>query len=237
MLATWPPESLKAQAVASRSFAVYHALRNSGEDYDILSSAQVYDPGRRDRRSSKAVDATKNLVLFYRKKLLLPFFSTCCGGYTEYPANVWGSEGQFPPPVACPYCREEPGFQWRARVAVADFREKLRSAGIPGARSVAVHGRSSSGERITALKVKCDDGSDRIVRINRFRMILGPNVIRSGFFESEVEDGYIVFSGRGWGHGVGMCQRGAKVLAERGESFGSILRYYFPGAVMRKMRW
>lgn len=236
MLPTWPQEALKAQAVVSRSFVLYHVLRNKGKDYDITSKKQVYNPDKRDPRSDRAVDATRDIVLFYKGNLLLPFFSTCCGGFTEYASNVWETDEQFPRPVECPFCRDAPDYHWRARMALHQFRRKLQSAGIASARSIAVHRRSTSGRRITALKVQCED-RDRIIKINRFRLLMGPNVIRSGLFDSEVQNGYIVFIGRGWGHAVGMCQRGAKVLAERGKSFKSVLRYYFPGVRTRKMRW
>jgi len=236
MLPTWPQEALKAQAVVSRSFVFHHALRNRRKDFDISSSSQVYNPDKRDARTDNAVDATRKIVIFYRGKLLLPFFCTSCGGFTEYAANVWQSEGRFPPPVRCPFCRECPDFRWQVRMSFRELRNKLGSAGIPRARSIAVHRRSASGGRITALKIECENG-DRIVKINRFRMIMGPNVIKSGFFDIKARDGYITFSGRGWGHGVGMCQRGAKILAERGKSFKSISRYYFPGAKIKKMRW
>ncbi len=236
MPASWPEEALKAQAVVSRSFVLFHALRNSEKDYDIGSKTQVYNPDKRDARTDKAVDATRKTVLFYKGKLLLSFFSTSCGGFTEYAANVWQSEGEFPPSVRCPFCREAEGFRWRARMTSNQLRRRLRATGITGARGIAVHRKSASGGRVTALKIKCDDG-DNIIRINRFRMALGPNVIKSGFFEIEVEGEHVVFRGRGWGHGVGMCQRGAKVLAERGKSFKSILHHYFPGARTKKMRW
>jgi stage II sporulation protein D len=232
----WPREALKAQAIVSRSFVLFHALRHRQREYDISSRTQVYDPDRTDTRTSKAVDATRNVVLFYEGKLLLPYFSTCCGGFTEYPANVWQTEGRFPPPVQCPYCREAPGFHWRARLSLRDLQKKLRSAGFAGARSIAVHRRSSSGGRITALKVECEDG-EKIIRINPFRMAMGPDLIKSGFFDMEAKADSIIFTGRGWGHGVGMCQKGAKILAEHGKSFDSILRYYFRGATTKKMRW
>ena len=234
MLPTWGEEALKAQAVVSRSFVLHHALHNNAKDYDITANKQVYNPDKRDPRTDRAVDATRDTVLFYHGKLLLPFFSTCCGGFTEYPANVWESKDDFPPPVECPFCREEPDFRWQARLSLEELQRKLRSAGVASARSIAVHGRSASGGRVTVLRIESDSGPS-FMRINRFRLLMGPNLIRSGLFDMEVEGGFITFRGRGWGHGVGMCQRGAKVLAERGESFKGILKYYFPGVRTEKL--
>ncbi len=234
MLPTWPAEALKAQAVVSRSFALFHAFRNNQKDFDITSSTQIYDPDKRDARTDRAVDATRNIVLFYKGRLFLPFFCTSCGGFTEYASNVWESNDPFPPTVECPFCRDAPDYRWEARMTLGNFRQKLRAAGMSSVRSIAVQSRSASGRRITALKVLSDDG-DKVIRINRFRLTLGQNLIRSGFFDFQVKDGYIVFSGRGWGHGVGMCQRGAKALAERGESSRGILQYYFPGARMKRL--
>lgn len=234
MLPTWGEEALNAQAVVSRSFVLHHALHNNAKDYDITANKQVYNPDKRDPRTDRAVDATRDIVLFYHGKLLLPFFSTCCGGFTEYPANVWESKDDFPPTVKCPFCREEPDFRWQARVSLEEFQRKLRSAHIASARSIAVHSRSASGGRITVLRIESDSGPS-FIKINRFRLLMGPNLIRSGLFDMAVEGGFITFRGRGWGHGVGMCQRGAKVLAERGESFKGILKYYFPGARTEKL--
>jgi stage II sporulation protein D len=236
MLPTWPQEALKAQAVVSRSFILFNVLRNQQKDFDITSSTQIYNPEKRDPRTDQAVDATANIVLFYRDELLLPYFSACCGGFTEYAKNVWGGEGVFPPTVECPYCRGAPDYRWQARMPLSELRRKLRFADMNSARSIAIHRRSSSGRRITALKIQGSNG-DKIIGINQFRMMLGPNLIRSGFFDMKVEDNTMTFTGRGWGHGVGMCQRGAKVLADRGESFKSVLRHYFPGARTRKLRW
>ncbi len=236
MISSWPPEALKAQAVVSRSFVLHHAMRNKDKDFDLSSRSQIYNPAKRDRRTDKAVDATRDIVIIYKGDLLLPFFCTSCGGFTEYAANVWGSEEEFPPPVECPFCSDSPEVRWQHRTSIAEFRRKLASAGIAGARSIGIHRRSAAGGRITALKIQCEN-RDEIVKINRFRMIMGPNLIRSGFFEIESRDGYLTFNGRGWGHGVGMCQKGAKNLAERGKSFASILRHYFPGVRTKKMRW
>jgi stage II sporulation protein D len=234
MLPSWPEEALKAQAVVSRSFVLHHVFRNDAGHYDITAHKQVYNPDKRDPRTDRAVDATKDVVLFYRGNLLLPFFSTCCGGFTEYAANVWETKDVFPPPVECPFCREEPDYRWQARLSLNEFQKKLQSAGIASARSIAVHSRSTSGKRITALRVESGAGPS-VIKINQFRLLMGPNRIRSGLFDTEVDGGSITFRGRGWGHGVGMCQRGAKVLAERGESFQGILKYYFPGARAKKI--
>lgn len=234
MLPTWGEEALKAQAVVSRSFVLHHAWGHNAKDYDITADKQVYNPNKRDPRTDRAVDATRGVVLFYRGNLLLSFFSTCCGGFTEYAANVWETKEDFPPPVECRFCREEPDYRWQARLSSEEFQKKLRSAGIASARSIAVHSRSTSGGRITALRIESDRGPS-IIKINRFRLLMGPNVIRSGLFDIDVESGFITFRGRGWGHGVGMCQRGAKVLAERGESFQRILKFYFPGAGTKKV--
>jgi len=236
MLPTWPHEALKAQAVICRSFVLFNALRNGSKDYDITSTTLVYNPDKRDPRTDRAVDATKHVVLFCRGELLLSYFCTSCGGFTEYAVNVWGGEGEFPSPVECPFCREASDYRWRATIPLPDFQRKLRSAEIASASSIAVHKRSTSGGRITALRVQSGDG-EKVLGINRFRMTMGPDIIRSGFFDMEVKQGSISFRGRGWGHGVGMCQRGAKVLAERGDSFESILKYYFPGARTRRLKW
>ena len=70
---------------------------------------------------------------------------------------------------------------------------------------------------------------------NNFRLFIGPNLIRSVFFTVSKKKNEFIFRGHGWGHGVGMCQWGAKGMAEKGKDYKEILKYYYTGVKIEKV--
>jgi len=237
MIPSFDEEALEAQAIVARSFAAYHVKRNGKRPYDIPSKRIVYKGMRiEDRRTTKAVDATRGMVLARRGRLMLPYFCTCCGGYTEYPKNVWSSERTVTRPVKCPYCKGTPKYEWTATLSGEKLGRELRSLGVGKVLSIRVVKRSRAARRITQLRVTHTNGAT-VVPINQFRLLVGPDVIRSGFFKLSTKNGKFVFTGHGWGHGVGLCQWGAKVMADKGKSCREILSFYFPGAKVQRLKW
>ena len=237
MLPSFPDEALKAQAIVARSFAAYHVKRNGERPYDIPATRIVYKGmAIEDDRTTWAVKATRGLVLTRRARLMLPYFCTCCGGHTEYPKNVWPTEQTMTRPVRCPHCKGTPKYSWTATLSGDELGRKLRSLGVAKVLSIRVVKRSRAARRITQLRVTHTAGAT-VVPINKFRLLVGPDVIRSGFFTLSAENGKFVFTGRGWGHGVGMCQWGAMVMADNGKSYRRILSFYFPGAKLKRMAW
>jgi len=237
MLASFPEEALEAQAIVARSFAAYHVRRNAGRPYDIPANRIVYKgKAVEDPRTTKAADATRGMVLTRHGHVMLPYFCTCCGGHTEYPKNVWPSEATMTRPVKCPYCKGTPKYSWDATLSGDELGRKLRSLGVGKVLSLRIVKRSQAGRRVTQLRVTHEHGAT-VVPINTFRLLVGPGVVRSGLFDLTVRNGEFHFTGRGWGHGVGMCQWGAKVMADKGKSCREILGHYFPGAKLKRMSW
>ena len=114
------------------------------------------------------------------------------------------------------------------------LEQKLNEKGynIEDIKKIEILGRSSSG-RVTYLKIYHQRGRLKI-KASRFRMVMGPNLIKSTLFAMEHMGNRIKFYGRGWGHGVGMCQWGAKGMTERGANYRQILRYYYPKTKIEK---
>lgn len=235
MMPSARPAALKAQAIVARSFGAYHVRRNGSRPFDIPAGRIVYKGmDREDARTNKVVDATRGTVLTYRGRLLLPYFSACCGGHTEYAHNVWPGEQRTTRPVKCPYCKGTPHYSWRARLSGDELGRKLRSLGIGKVLSIRVVKRSRAGRRVVSLRVTHADGVT-IVPLNTFRLLVGPGVIRSGLFDLDVQNGKFLFAGRGWGHAVGLCQWGAMVMADKGKSSRDILAFYFPRARLSRL--
>ncbi len=238
MLPSWDQDALKAQAVCSRSFALYNIIRNRENDYHISSTTQVYNGmEKEDPRTDKAIRATRGEVLYYKGKLLLSYFHTCCGGHTEYAGNVWEAGFRFPRPVRCSFCKNSPYYEWEVEISAKSLEKKLSKDGVKGMKTIRPYRKSRFGDRITQLVIRCKDGKKKM-KINRFRLLVGPDVVKSGLFTvREKKEDVFEFKGRGWGHGVGLCQWGAKDMADVGYSYESILKYYFPGSRLKKVKW
>lgn len=229
----WPSEVLKAQAIVSRSFALYQMRENAGKDFDLTNDiySQVYGGKTSERyRTSKAVDNTAGCVLTYRDKIFPAYYHSTCGGYTENVLSLWNMDCAPLAGGPCNFCKDSPHFSWHTVIPVDEAAEKLRKAGfaVPSIKDITLSGRDKSG-RVTQVTVITDAG-EVLISSKDFRNILNPNVVRSTNFSVRVDEHDLVFTGTGWGHGVGMCQWGAYFMGKQGYTFEQILNYYYPGA-------
>ena len=230
--ASWPDAALQAQAVAARSFAVYHIQHNGNRPFDVLAPAhQLYGGVNAEHpRTSKAVLDTEGEVLTYRGDVLCAFFHTCCGGHTENAPDVFADVEAYPPAVESPYCRGCRHYTWDYSVAMVNVGEKLRRAGRPiegTPVTVNVLQRSAS-RRVLRVRVA---SRVNVVELSgeELRRILGYDKLRSTLFSVRVRGGRAYFRGNGWGHGVGLCQWCSKTLADQGRSYDQILLHFYPG--------
>lgn len=229
----WPIDSLEAEVIVFRTFALYKMQENSKKDFDLTSDvySQVYSGRAAERyRINKAVDETKGLVLTYQGKIFPAFYHATCAGYTEDAALLWNID--IPPlkGVSCNFCQDSPHFKWHNVLSQEEVKDALVKGGlrIENIKDILILGRDKSN-RITDLKI-VNDKKDMKISAKDFRNMLGPNVIKSTNFQVRVIDHDIVFEGFGWGHGVGLCQWGAYFMAKQGYTYKQILEYYYPGA-------
>ncbi len=114
---------------------------------------------------------------------------------------------------------------------------KLRSAGVKIEDVVGIDIMSrDESNRIQELTITDGDGSLKKMKGSAFRMALGPDLVRSTRFDPKVEGKKVVFIGKGWGHGVGLCQEGAYGMALKGYGAFDILRYYYRGVILEKIK-
>ncbi len=235
----WPFEAIKAQAIVSRSFAVYEAMHRKARSYDLTADtfSQVYG-GVADerRRTTEAVGATRGKVLVYDGEVLPAYFNSTCGGHTADAARVWG-EGPAPlSGVKCRWCRMSPYFRWKTRIPEQTIVQKFNRRGYTFKRIDAIReGPKDDSGRLEYLKIKTP-GEWIEIATGDFRSILGRRVLKSANFSVKKRVHSYVFSGVGWGHGVGMCQWGALGLALKRWSTERILEYYYPGAKIEKLK-
>lgn len=232
----WDYEALKAQAVAARTFTYYHRMVNDARLYDIPLGLQQYKGvAAENARTSWAVDVTFGQILFYNGKVFPSFFHAVCGGYTEEGQAVWPTSKDLPGVTRCSYCSNSSYFFWKSKHSRSDLLKKFNKAGFhwKSLQSVEPHQKASFYPRIRSLAIFAD-GEMHIVTVNRFRAIVGYNDIRSSIFTVGVTGDTFTFTGRGWGHGVGLCQYGAKTLAELHYDYQFILKFYYPQTELKR---
>lgn len=225
MSASWPMAALKAQAVAARSYAL--SLIGAHGDYDLCAdvSCQVYAGMDAERpRSDEAVRETDGIVVTYDGAIARTYYFADSGGVTASSSEVWGT------PV--PYLVARPdavsptgGDRWRVTLSPGVVEDALSQLGV-GVGTVTglrVLGRSPSG-RVDQLAVLGTAGSATLSR-TQLEAAAGQWGLKSMRFTLA---GPLTLNGEGWGHGVGMSQDGARLLAEQGYGYTQILGYYYP---------
>ncbi len=232
----WHPEMLKVQAIAARTYALYQHMLSATRDYDVVASTQdqVYR-GRHgiDERVIQAVESTRGLVVTHHGAPIYAAFSSTAAGITEDAMNVWSKDLPYLKGVECPFDLESPFYQWKASVKLGTLEKNLRQQGFAvGTISAVTPLAYSRAGRVATLRILHSSG-ELIVRGEDLRKAVGYTVVPSTQFTIESVGQDVVFSGYGAGHAVGLCQWGAKELAELGYSFSSILRYYYPGTELQ----
>jgi stage II sporulation protein D len=228
----WSAETLKAQAVVTRTYALHERERRLQRAFHLSGGTRGQVYGGVDAESPAvraATEATRGEFLAWESRPILAVFHSASGGQTASAEEVWGRATPYL--LSQPVENEEdsPDAYWRASVSGTTLGRALATLGlaIGPVREIRVVERSPSG-RALRMEVR-GDGGDSKLGARDLRSALGENVIRSTLFEIREAAGEFVFVGAGHGHGVGMSQWGAEAMAQRGASYRHILATFFPG--------
>ena len=227
-------ESMKALAIVVRSFALHEAHGHT--DYDLCDSThcQLLHWGNNGGRAAAAHAATLSTAgetLWFHGQRALAYFGKDCGGRTASPTEIWPHTRavSYLPSQPDRYCTADGGREWASQITQAELSAALAAHGLarPGWQNISVARRGESGRAVT-LKI---DGAE--IGADEFRLAVGESLgwsrIPSTWFEVNRQGDGFAFHGRGWGHGVGLCQKGAAAMAQQGRSTQEILEQYFPG--------
>ena len=228
--------SLAALAIVVRTFALHQTHGHA--DYDLCDSSHCQlvrwnASSARLTMARAAALATAGETLWFHGRLALAYFGKDCGGYTASPAEIWPGAHPLPYLPARPdtYCTRGGGQEWASEITFSDLTAALATHGLarPGWHGIIIAQRGPSGRAVT---LRADSTA---IRAEQFRLAVGEslgwNRLPSTWFEVFRQGDRFLFHGRGWGNGVGLCQRGAAVMAVEGHSTVQILDQYFPGAV------
>ncbi len=236
--ADMPPEALKALAVAIRSYATHFRGRHESEGFDFCDTTHCqYLRTEVAARVRAAVEQTSGQLLWDRGTPLAAYYHKDCGGRTEAAGVAWPDQASAElSSQRDPYCIRTTA-QWRAELSRADIERALTGAGLtvpPGWTRIAVSDRTPSGR---AHLLRFGSGSTQAgvpVSASSFRFALGRtlgwNMLKSDWYDVAGSGDRFVFSGRGVGHGVGLCQTGASEMAREGRTYREILAFYYAGA-------
>ena len=255
MNANSPMELLKAHAVISRSWAIRAMEHPNHEGYHVCADdhCQRYEGLRRmNERAVQAVRETTGQVLTYNGVICDCRYYKCCGGQTEIWRTCWEDiDVPYIQSVTCDYCkspspkvlrlvlndydRETKDFRdWKVTYTAEELSEIIRSkSGIDFGQIVdlvPLH-RGASG-RIDSLKIVGTRHTEVIGKELKIRLWLSKSCLYSSWFEVEKSQltNQFTLIGHGWGHGAGLCQIGAAVMASEGHKYEDILAYYYVGS-------
>lgn len=240
----WPNEAKKALAVLVRSWVYSNKERHSNEGFDFCNlthcqSWQNYDL-KKDRNNIKSIiQEIGTAVLEYKGKAISGFYHSTCGGSTALAQDVFMEEylpylkAKWDGPPKNHNCKESPHYSWNSFITNKDIAKLLRKVIKRDTKFdfIYISQRDKLGKRAKRITVVLDKGI-KLIKAYDFWMaageILGWNMIKSTYFDLVRKDDGYLFIGHGNGHGIGMCQWGAKKLAEEGLGYERILRFYFP---------
>ena len=249
-------EALKAFAICARTYSLNKLSENKTTfDVYIDTRDQVYGGVESEKEiTNRAVDETRDLILTYNGQPAVTYYSAACGGHTENVKDVFPTNGKDLPYLSGvkdgdePYCSIAPKFNWVEEYTEQTFLSRLKAAGqIDNVNyeidDIQVASRFESG-RVNELDItlKSADGDDKIVSLygNNIRSVIrnanNSGILRSNLFDISMDDGIVTITGKGNGHGVGLCQWGSIYLSRIGWNYKDILSHYFPGTQISNIK-
>ncbi|WP_047487045.1 SpoIID/LytB domain-containing protein [Terriglobus sp. TAA 43] len=241
-----PTASLQAMAVVARTFVLRTSSHKNTPGHlpsDICDSTacQAIKLGPVSAAVNEAVRSTAGETLWFGSQRSRVFFSGSCGGVTESAGAVWPKLSSLPylRSIADPYCVRKDHATWHAEIPLTSFQEIAAREGwhLPLA-VVSAHVTARTwSERAKTIAFISNNQQQSVVAASALRLAIGRsmgwNLVRSDLYDLRVRDSMLVFDGRGHGHGVGLCQQGAKEMARMGKSYREILGLYFAGTKVR----
>lgn len=238
MPADFPAEALKAQAIASRTFALRKAETGKHVGADVCTDSACCQGWTADgtaeelTRITQAVRDTDGLVVTYDGALIDATFFSCSGGKTEAALAVWGSDVPYLQSVDSPGEEDAPRYADAVTFSAEEFAERIAAlcpdanfSGSPVNWIGAIERTEGGGIGTVFLGGVAVRGTD-------LRRALG---LRSTCMDFTVTEERVTVTTRGFGHRVGFSQYGAKAMAEDGSDFEAILAHYYPGTEIKKL--
>ncbi len=232
MGSSWEIEALKAQAVAARTYAIFHIKNGSRQRplrYHLTSSVlhQVYKGTTIPEGIKRAVEETKGEVILYEGKPIIAYYHSTSGGITEEASEVFSKGYPYLKPIKTT-SELSPYHVWERKIPISEIEN---ATGLKGIKDIQIESYTVSG-RVRELKIILAE-TETLYPAKDLRKDIGWDRLPSTMITniSKVEDAFII-EGKGYGHGVGMCQWTALDMAKRGMNYREILSFFYPGTTV-----
>lgn len=240
MPASFEIEALKAQAVASRSYAMYKILHNESEDYDILTNVTNQSYIDKDEMQEKwknnyttylnkitnAVRDTEKEVMYYNNEIIESFYFAMSNGATEDAKSVFQTDLPYIKATTSSWDNETlNNFTVTTNIDKDQFCKSLK---LEECKTITIDNINySASRRINSLEI-----NDKKFKGTEVRSLLN---LRSTDFDIDIGESEIIITTKGYGHGVGMSQYGANGMAKEGYNYKEILSHYYNNITINKM--
>ncbi|MGE5420079.1 MAG: SpoIID/LytB domain-containing protein [Chloroflexota bacterium] len=219
-------EFFKTQAVLARTYMYKYMNKHVNDGYNLCDDThcQAYSGTSNDQVINKAVADTRGMVVLSQDSvLIISAFHSNCGGETASSEDVWLTTVPYLKKVKDPYCTSERNASWQKTYPAKDWLSMIRRVSHSET-PVSIADTKFEASRVADYKA----GTVRIP----FTNIRSDLNLRSAYFSVIPEGDEIILKGKGYGHGVGLCQEGAMVMASRGFSFRQIIEFYYTGVII-----
>jgi stage II sporulation protein D len=236
--ASWPAAALQAQAIVARTFALNRINPLHAFDLQAGESDQQFGGLSAHRATTDAaIAATRGAVLMYNSSRAQVFYSAVCGGHTASAYEIWhGSNAPYLAGVVDdPYCSAAPDYRWKLALPLARFSAFVSDIVLGPLVDLALTDPDQTG-RPRAVLMRADTQAPVALPVTELRQRIGNDVLKSPWLKKIALDlsgvPTVFIEGFGRGHGVGMCQWGARGMALAGADVAAILTHYFPGTTI-----
>jgi stage II sporulation protein D len=224
-------EYFKTQAILARTYLYKNFGKHLQDGYNLCDGThcQAFNGATDDSVIIRAAFETAGLVILGPDSMpIIAVFHSNCGGETSPSDYVWLSEQSYLKNVSDPYCSTSRNARWQIKVSIQDWLDYLKSMGYNG---------DLSDESLLNFSQK--------TRLNNFRagtfslplrQIRADLHLRSAFFSLSANEDSVIFNGKGYGHGVGLCQEGAMNMASKGFNYKQIIDFYFTGVIISDIK-
>ncbi|HPJ46994.1 MAG TPA: SpoIID/LytB domain-containing protein [Tenuifilaceae bacterium] len=216
-------EFYKAQSLLVRTYALGHMEKHAGEGFNLCDEVhcQVYKgKSTKNPEILKAANETKGqVVVDTSKTLIVGAFHANCGGQTANSGDVWITPQPYLSSVVDPYCTSQRNAKWEVKIPLQAWLDFLKSKGVQTEELTHKQIEFHPKERVYKYTI-----GNVSIPMKEIRTHFN---LRSAFFTVDVVSDFVKLKGRGYGHGVGMCQDGAMQMAKRGKTYEEIVKFYF----------
>jgi stage II sporulation protein D len=222
----WDVEALKAQAVIVRTYALHKIkYKTHHANYDLTSSIlhQIYKGSNRDPQIANAVSSTQGEILKYDGEVIESLYHSTCGGRTEIPEEVFSRSYPYLKSVES-NCELSPYWIWERKISLREIEKALDITGI---KDIRISSYTKTG-RVKTLAI-LHANTVLSIKAAELRKTLGWKRLPSTKFDIAYMNGNVIFEGKGYGHGVGLCQWSALQMSRNGMNYKDILAFFYPG--------